>query len=379
MFLVQLRYNQLRYNPDAFLIPPDTALVQPSYVTRPAMNRLPSGQLSGRAAPACSSPGFASVISVITLVTLVTLAGCRGQQRGDESSVSVFNAGSLALPIRQALDSFAQGRGLSARQESAGSLETVRKITELGRVPDVVALADTALFSRLLAGRLAGPVAVLGTTRLVLAYTDRSRFAGEVDSENWPDVTTRPGVAVGRSDPELDPAGYRALMAMQLAERHYARPGLAHRLERAASAGNMRPKSSDLTALLQTGNLDYAWEYESVARSLGLRFISLPPAVNLGDPALAGTYALARVNVPVSGPAGAAVGAGGTRASFTLRGSPIVFGAAVPKDAPHPRAGQSFITYLMSPAGRSILAASGLAAARPSVQPTQRAITTDTR
>lgn len=323
------------------------------------MNRLPSPQLCNCPVFGRPSVGFGSVVAVIMLATL---AGCLGSQRGGSASITVFNAGALALPVRQALDSFAPPRGLKANQESAGSLETARKITELDRVPDVIALADTAIFSRLLSGRMAGPVAILGTTRMVLAYTDRSRFAGEVNSDNWPDVTTRPGVAVGRSDPALDPAGYRALMAMQLAERYYARPGLARRLEQAASVGSMRPKSADLTALLQTGNLDFAWEYESVARSLGLRFVPLPPAVNLGDPALAATYALARVSVPNSG---VAAGGRGHRASVLLRGSPIVFGAAVPKDAPHPRLGQAFVTYLMSPAGRLILAAAGFEPAQP--------------
>jgi len=326
------------------------------------MNRLPSPQLLRR-------PGIRGLRAVfrgyVAVMILVMLAGCRGTQRGEQPSITVFNAGALALPIRQALDSFARARGLRANQESAGSLETARKITELARVPDVVALADTAIFSRLLAGRLAGPVTILGTTRLVLAYT----FADEVSPDNWPDVTTRPGVSVGRSDPALDPAGYRALMAMQLAERYYARPGLARRLERAASASNMRRKSADLTALLQTGNLDYAWEYESVARSLGLRFVSLPPAVNLGDPALAATYALVQVNVSAPGRTGPAVGSRGNRAPMLLHGAPIVFGAAVPEGALHPRAGKSFITYLMSPAGRLILAAAGFEPAQPFTLP----------
>lgn len=273
--------------------------------------------------------------------------------------VVVFNAGALALPLRQALDSFAPNNGAPVEQENAGSVETVRKITELGRIPDVVALADTALFSRLLAGRLAGPVAVLGSTRLVLAYTSSSRFASEVSSQNWAEVTTRPGVQVGRSDPALDPAGYRALMAMQLAERHYAHPGLARRLEAAAPAGNMRPKSADLSALLQTGNLDYAWEYESVAHSLGLRFVTLPPEVDLGDPTLAATYAAVRVEIPVRQPALSGSESGQKRSPLVMVGAPIVFGAAVPKGAPHPETGRRFITYLMSPKGRGLFARFG--------------------
>lgn len=286
---------------------------------------------------------------------IISTSGC-GKTSAEKSSIVVFNAGALALPLRQALDSFAPRHGLTVSQENAGSVETVRKIIDLNRVPDIVAVADTALFSHLMPGRITGPVAILGSSHLVLAYTDRSRFANEVNSRNWADVTTRPGVQVGRSDPSLDPAGYRALMAMQLAARFYAQPGLEKKLEAAASTANMRPKSADLVALLQTGNLDYAWEYESVAHRLGLRFVVLPPEVDLGDPALAATYATAKVTIPTSGRPGAAQ----DRAPLVMVGAPIVFGAGVPAGAPNPDAGHGFITYLMSAEGRSILDSYGL-------------------
>lgn len=315
--------------------------MQLEYVTRSTMNR----------------PLFRRQAAVLWSIGIALMSiTCGGPSPSAASRIVVFNAGALALPLRQSLDSFASRNGLTTSQENAGSVETVRKITELGRIPDVIAVADTALFGALLPGRLDGPIAVLGGSRLVLAYTDRSRFASEVNSQNWTDVTTRPGVQVGRSDPALDPAGYRALMAMQLAERHYSQPGLRRRLEQAAPASNMRPKSADLVALLQTGNLDYAWEYESVAQSLGLRFVNLPPEVNLGDPALGSLYASA--SIELEAPSSSATE--GQRKTLVLHGAPIVFGAAILKDAPNLKVARKFITYLMSPEGRSIFAAFGL-------------------
>ncbi len=318
----------------------------------------------GRASSATNTRSHAARSRRLPLRRIIALiALCSGCAKTSpaKSEIVVFNAGALALPLRAALDSFAPRHGLTVSQENAGSVETVRKIVDLGRVPDVVAVADTALFSRLMPGRIAGQVVPLGSSRLVLAYTDKSRFAGEVNSKNWLDVTTRPGVEVGRSDPALDPAGYRALMAMQLAARFYAEPGLEKKLEAAASPKDMRPKSADLVALLQTGNLDYAWEYESVARRLGLRFVVLPPEVDLGEPALAATYATARVAIPASG----STARGQDRAPLVMVGAPIVFGAAIPRDAPHAVAARGFITYLMSPQGRSILDSYGLVRTPP--------------
>ncbi|MGI8545861.1 MAG: extracellular solute-binding protein [Gemmatimonadaceae bacterium] len=283
----------------------------------------------------------------------IPAAACADKRAaGTAEVITVLNAGALARPIRAALDSFARIDGLSnlrVEQENAGSIETARKITELGHTADVVALADTALFSRLLAGAVAGPVVPLGRTRMVLAYTSRSRGAGEVSATNWYQILTRPGVEVGRSDPALDPAGYRALFVFQLAERHYGIDGLAARLEEAAPPRNMRPKSADLVALLQTGNLDYAWEYESVALTMGLKYLRLPPEIDLGEAADAALYGSAHVVLRNHD-------SGEGRAPIVLTGAPIVFGAATLKSAVHGTIGARFITYMTSPAGRAVLA-----------------------
>lgn len=280
------------------------------------------------------------------LLALAAL-GCSGHAAaGNARVITVFNAGALARPLRVALDAFAHADTLQVEQESAGSLETVRKITELGRTADVVALADTALFSRFLDSAITGPVVPLGRTRMVLAYTHKSRFSGELSAGNWYQILTRPGVETGRSDPTLDPGGYRALFVMQLAQKFYGVPGLAAALEAAAPLRNVRPKSADLVALLQTGNLDYAWEYEAVALSSRLDYLRLPSEIDLGEPSAAGLYAAARVVLPSRG----------TAHGLVLAGAPIVFGAATLRAAPHGSVGQRFITYMTSTAGRVVLA-----------------------
>jgi molybdate/tungstate transport system substrate-binding protein len=180
---------------------------------------------------------------------------------------------------------------------------------------------------------------------MVLAYTDRSASANTITAENWWQIITRPGVAVGRSDPNLDPAGYRALLVFQLAERAYAHPGLADALLAAAPPRNMRPKSVELTGLLQTGDLDYAWEYESAAREAGLRFVQLPPRIDLGDPADSAFYAQASVRVMGNTP----------RDTIEFRGEPILFALSIPAHAPHPGVAERFVAFLCSDAGRRIL------------------------
>src|SRR5690606_13242551 len=145
-------------------------------------------------------------------------------------------------------------------------------------------------------------------------------------------------------------AGYRALLAMRLAERHYGRAGLAERLLDRAPTGLMRPKSADLVGLLQAGEIDYAWVYASVARTAGLEMVRLPDAVSLGDPGQAAAYAAESVSV-----AGRALGD-----TLSIIGRPILLALTVPLDAPHPVAAADFVAWLLGVDGRRILAGAGL-------------------
>ncbi|HEX6533483.1 MAG TPA: extracellular solute-binding protein, partial [Gemmatimonadaceae bacterium] len=266
------------------------------------------------------------------------------------STLVVYNAGSLARPLRAALDSFGAAAHVTIAQENAGSLETARKLTDLHHIPDVIALADYEVFPRLLMPEQVRWYARFARNRMVLAYTPRSRFAGAIDSTNWWRVLQRPGVQVGRADPNLDPNGYRTLLTMQLAERYYHQPGLYDRLLAAAPSRNVRPKEADLVGILQAGELDYIWSYESLATAAGLSYVRLPSAIDLGDPADSAGYATAVVRVAGRTP----------RDTVTFRGQPIVYGVSIPVRAPHPALAERFVAYLLSPAGRRVLRAARL-------------------
>jgi molybdate/tungstate transport system substrate-binding protein len=274
-----------------------------------------------------------------------------------QTRLTVFNAGSLGRPLREALDSFAaQEQGVEVAQENAGSLESARKLTELGKIPDVIALADEAVFPALLIPRFTGWDVAFARNEMVLAFTDRSVGAAEITPANWTAILLRPGVRIGRSDPALDPNGYRALLVCQLEERRAHAPGLAARLLAAMPERYMRPKEADLVALVQTGDLDYAWSYRSVAQTAGLRYVDLPPEVDLSDPTRAALYATASVMIPG---AGARRAPDGPRDTLALHGTPILYALSIPRDAPQAGLARRFVTWLLGPAGRAILLRDG--------------------
>lgn len=288
---------------------------------------------------------FRSALSVFWLAL-----SCGGAPERADGPLTVFNAGSLARPIRVALDSFAVREGVVVAQESAGSLETARKLTELGQIPDLVALADVEVFPRYLMPSTVSGYVEFATNRMVIAFTDRSRYASELSTQRWWEVLQRPGVETGRSDPQLDPNGYRTLMVFQLAERLHEQPGLASRLLAAHPPRNVRPKEADLVGLLQAGELDYIWSYESIARATGLRYLLLDPRIDLSATAESSFYRRASVRVR-----GRALGD-----SVTFRGEPIRYGFAIPVQAPHRELAERFGQFLLSETGRRILRAQGL-------------------
>jgi molybdate/tungstate transport system substrate-binding protein len=251
----------------------------------------------------------------------------------------LFIAASLTKPIQPVLDTFAARTGVVIQRESGASLEHVRKVTDLHRVPDVLLLADADVIAQLLVPRYASWYADFARNRMVVAYTDRSRHARQITAANWMQIVQREDVEVGRTDPNLAPVGYRTLLMFDLAERYYKKAGLSASLLRHSPPRNIRPNAAELAALLAAGELDYIYDYQSVAESNGFHFVALPDAINLGAPARAADYAA--VSVTVRG------ATRGTTVRFT--GEPIVYGLTIPANAPHQATAARFLAYLTSP------------------------------
>jgi molybdate/tungstate transport system substrate-binding protein len=280
-----------------------------------------------------------------TIAGLLLLAASCADHVVAPDTLVVYEAASLAGPMRAALDTFARRTGAVVLEEHGASLELARRVTELHRIPDVIALADHEVFSEQLRPPVTWWYAAFARNRMVVAYTRRSRYASEVTADNWRSILLRPDVLLGRTDPVLAPAGYRALLVFRLAESHYRDGGLAKRLEARTPPTLLRGNAAELAALLSAGELDYIIEYESLARAQHFEFITLPADIDLGDATRAATYATASVRV------------GNGRDSITRRGSPILYGVSVPRGAPHGVMGVRFLEFLLGTEGQAMLRA----------------------
>lgn len=271
---------------------------------------------------------------------------------GPGATVSVLYAGSLVgLQEKVMGPGFQAALGVRYQGEGRGSVAAVIAIRDRLRTPDVFISADPEV-------NLMGPANgnsadwyfTFATTRLVIAYNPRSRFAPELEQARdgrvpWHEVLTKPGFRLGRTDPNLDPKGYRMLMAMELAERVAHLPGLRSRLLGGdTNVAQVFPEEQLLT-LLEAGQLDGIAAYAVEASARNLAWIELPPEINLGDPALGAAYQMATF----------------TQSDGTVRrGAPILYTITILKNAPNGDGAIAFLQFVLSPKGRALHRTNGL-------------------
>ena len=314
--------------------------------------------MPGSSAPSRRSPRTLFIALGVIAGAGVALAFCwpfgRGgpgpAASGPEGTLVIFHAGSLTVPFEEVAKAFrAKHPRALLRLEAAGSRHSARKISELGRRADVFGSADYGVVDQLLVPKFARWNVHFAKNELIIAHGPRSKRRAEVSAANWHRILADPEVRFGRADPDSDPCGYRTLMVFQLAERHLGEPGLAARLTAKHGRTFIRPKETDLLALLEAGEIDYLPIYRSVAVQHRLSFVTLPPEINLGDPTRAATYREARVEVSGKKP--------GTK--VTLAGEPIVYSVTIPTNAPNPTGAEAFVAFLLTKEGRALVEQSG--------------------
>ncbi len=279
-----------------------------------------------------------SRIFVIMLIAMSPVSA----SAGPAGKLILFHAGSLSVPFAEMEKKFeATHPGVDLLREASGSQQAARKVSDLRKPCDIMASADYEVIDKLLIPDFADWNIRFATNQLVLCYTDKSRYSDEINADNWYEILQRKGVVWGHSDPNLDPCGYRSLMVLQLAENYYKIPGLNDRLTENRPRENIRPKSVELISLLQTGNMDYAWEYLSVAVQHGLRYVILPDEINLGNYRYDSLYNRAVVKVTGKKP--------GT--FMNIRGKSCTYGVTLIKNAPNREAAIDFLRYMLDPEG----------------------------
>lgn len=276
------------------------------------------------------------------LMSCMVLAGASSAFATPSGTLTVYHAGSLSVPFAKIEKQFEEKYPeVDIQRKAGGSTKMARLISDKGDKVDIMASADYVVIDKNLIPKYADSNVRFASNRLVLCYTEKSRFASEVDEKNWPQILQKEGVVWGHSDPNLDPCGYRSLMVLQLAEKFLKQEGLAEDLIANRPAENIKAKAVQLIKLLKSGEMDYAWEYRSVAEQHGLRYVELDDHMNLGNYQMDDFYKQAKVVVT------------GKKKGTTVDrvGKSITYGITMIKESANPEVAGLFMEYLLDPQG----------------------------
>lgn len=293
------------------------------------------------------------ITSILLMLSLLKIP-CHAK----ETRLTIFHAGSLSIPFKALQEGFSEyyfkktGDKVFFKTEISGSVEAIRKVTDLRKKADILAVADYELIPQLLFPQHVDFYILFATNEIVLAYSDKSKYAKEINPNNWYDILSKEEVSFGFSDPNQDPCGYRSLMVIKLSDLYYNKPIFENLI---TSNTNItvfdntinvpknimpkkrviiRPKEVDLTALVESGALDYFFIYKSIAKQHGLKFLELPLEVNLKGISFAETYKKVSVNL--------------SSTDKTMMGAPIIYGITILKDAPCKKLAIEFLLYMLT-------------------------------
>jgi len=328
-------------------------------------------------------PKIASIVLVLTLLPMAL--GCGGGEQA--KTLTIFHAGSLAVPFEDLGADFEESHtNVDIVFTSGGSATVISNAIaqeDAGESPpDIIGSADYKLIpSRMYEGGYADWYIAFARNTMVLCYRDNAPGSDDIVSgtRTWYDVLRNEDVSYGHSDPDQDPCGYRTLLVMQLTESYYCDnaadfglepdpdaadlydvliPGSEH--ERGRTGGTdstARPggseeivsaKSVDLITALQSGDLDYAYEYRSVAVQHDLNYIDLDDHINLSKtsvelPGVEEFYATASIEIKKGDTYEAQYGAA------------IVYGVTIPVHAENEELAVEFIALLLSDSGKQVM------------------------
>jgi len=270
----------------------------------------------------------------------------------------IFHAGSLSVPMKEITAAFKkENSNVNIMMEAAGSVDCARNIFELKKPCDVMASADYTVIDKLLIPVFADWNIKFAANEMAIVFTEKSRKSNKINTANWYKIMIDQDVRIGRADPNTDPCGYRAVLVSKLAELYYKQTGLAEQLLK-KNDNNMWPKETDLIALLETGNVDYIFQYRSVAEQYKQKFIVLPDEVNLKNSEFTTLYN--SVSVEINGKI--------PTEKIIQKGEPMVYGITIPKNAPNKSVAAAFVKFLLEKEnGMAIMERLG----QPSVIPSQ--------
>lgn len=268
-------------------------------------------------------------------------------------TVQVLYAGSLGAVLEKTVGpEFEKDSGLTYQGEGQGSLGAAKMISDGLRSPDVFISADAAVNDKVLmtpAKKMTDWYVTFASSAMVLGYNPNSKFKAIFEQVQagklpWYEALKTPGLKIGRTDPNLDPKGYRTLFLFHLAESFYHRNDLSTVLGDPANPTQIYPEP-ELLIRMESGQIDAGFFYRHEVVAHKVPFIELPKEINQSDPSLAALYKQQKFT---------------TDKSVTITASPIVLTVTIPHTAKNVPGADAFVRFLLADKGRNLIEQYGL-------------------
>jgi molybdate/tungstate transport system substrate-binding protein len=269
-------------------------------------------------------------------------------------TVNVYYAGSLVNLNENLIGpAFASASGYTYQGKSAGSGAIANQIKGKIATPDVVEFADPAVNTTLMGSANGNYVSwyfTYATSKLVVGFDPKSTFAKAfkaVQKGTMPyyKALQQKGLRIGRTDPNIDPKGYRAIWMANLTQKQYHLKGFETKLFGATENPAQVFPEETLVARMLTGQLDAGIFYLSEVKDLGIPYINLPAQVNLGSTKYTTLYATQHFT---------------TSAGQTVTGAPIEYTITIPTTVKNEAGAEAFVHFVLSARVRTLSQAHGL-------------------
>jgi molybdate/tungstate transport system substrate-binding protein len=180
-------------------------------------------------------------------------------------------------------------------------------------------------------------------TEMVIAYSSKSRFASKLEAAgkgkgNWWEILQEPGLRFGRTDPVGDPQGRNIIFTMMIAAKVYKQPDLVEKILGPTINEKQVFAEPTVQARLQSGELDAASAYKIQPGPFNLPYLTLPKEINLSGQNVQTEHPDVTLNV------------GGK----TYHPEPLIYYAAVLKDAPNAKGAAVFVEWLKGDEAQAI-------------------------
>lgn len=306
------------------------------------------------------------ILLKLSLATAIGLGGMTFATAA-EPVLSVAYAGSMGALMDKALGpAIAKQAKVQYQGQGAGAYGLAHLIAAKQINPDVFVSITPGPIDVLQKARLIDTAVPVASTQMVIAYSDKSKFAADFKAAAagkmpWYEVLQKPGIHFGRTDPAVDPQGRNIVFTMLLAQDFYKLPGLANKILGKVENEQQIFTEPSLLSRLESGQLDATSGYLSAVISHKLPYIKLPEEINLSDPGMIEKW-YSKAHFDIKLPNGK---------TDTLSTQPLVFYAAVLKNAPNPKAGAAFVKLMTSAEGQALFKQYGYSAPKGGdLQPT---------